>query len=171
MLQLGTPPLELVVRSVIVYVLFLAALRVFGRREIGQFTPFDLALVLLAANAVQPAITGPDNSLLGGAIIIATLFVLNRGVAMARRQFPAVRRLLDPGAIVVGRAGAWLPDALAREGLDDDDLNGALREHGLDSVSQAKLVTLEQDGSISVVGRDRNVRMHERRRRYRHAPR
>jgi uncharacterized membrane protein YcaP (DUF421 family) len=171
MLQLGTPPLELVVRSVVVYVLFLAALRVFGRREIGQFTPFDLALVLLAANAVQPAITGPDNSLLGGAIIIATLFLLNRGVAMARRQFPAVRRLLDQGAIVVGRDGAWLPDALAREGLDDDDLNGALREHGLDSVSQAKLVTLEQDGSISVVGRDRNVRMHERRRRYRHAPR
>jgi uncharacterized membrane protein YcaP (DUF421 family) len=167
MWQLGIPPLELVARTVLVYILFLGALRVFGKREVAQFTPFDLALVLLAANALQPAITGPDASIPGAAIIIGTIFVLNRGVGELRRRVPAVRRLLEPSATVLGRDGRWLDRALAREDLDEDDLEAALREHGLESVSEMKLATLEEDGSISVVARDRGLRMHPRTRRYR----
>jgi uncharacterized membrane protein YcaP (DUF421 family) len=167
MWQLGLSPLELVARTVLVYVLFLAALRVFGKREVGQFTPFDLALILLAANALQPAITGADASIPGAAIIIATIFVLNRGIAGARRRVPALRRILDPPATVIGREGRWLDDAIAREGLDGDDLEAALREHGLDSIVEVKLATLEQDGTISLVARDGGLCMRPRRRRYR----
>jgi len=75
MWTLGTPPLELVARAAIIYVVFFGALRLFGKREIGQFTLFDLALVLLAANALQPAVTGPDASIPGGLIVILTLFI------------------------------------------------------------------------------------------------
>jgi uncharacterized membrane protein YcaP (DUF421 family) len=60
MWQLSIPPLELVARTVLVYVLFLGALRFFGKREVAQFTPFDLALVLLAANASSPP--SPDRT-------------------------------------------------------------------------------------------------------------
>lgn len=167
MWQLGTPPLDLVVRSVIVYVIFFVALRLFGKREVAQFTPWDLALVLLAANALQPAITGPDASIPGALIIVGALFLLNRGVAMARLRFPVVRRLLEPGATVIGRDGQWLPQALSREDLDDEDLEAALREHGLSSVTELKLATLEEDGTISVVSRDGQIRMRTRRRFYR----
>ena len=167
MWQLALPPLELIIRSILVYVIFFVALRVFGKREVAQFTPWDLALVLVAANALQPAITGPDASIPGAAIIVATLFVVNRAVAMARRRFPRVRRLLEPSATVIGRDGKWLPQPLGREDLDDDDLEAALREHGLASVKAVKLATLEEDGTISVVSRDGEVRMPARRRRYR----
>ena len=167
MWQLGTPPLELVARTVIVYALFVVALRVFGKREIAQFTPFDLTLVLLAANALQPAITGADASIPGALIIIVTIFGLNHLVGIARRRSPTVRRLLEPRAAVIGRDGKWLPDALSHEGLDNEDLEAALREHGFETVSEVKAATLEEDGSISVIGRDRNVRMRARRRRYR----
>jgi uncharacterized membrane protein YcaP (DUF421 family) len=171
MLRLGTPPLELVFRTVIVYVVFLAALRVFGKRELGQFTIFDLALVLLAANALQPAITGPDASLPGALIIIVTIFALNRLVADLRRRFPPVRRLLEYPVTIIGRDGRWIPAALDREGLDDDDLEAALREHGLESVSEMKLAALEQDGSISVVPADGGaVSIQARHRRYRRRP-
>jgi len=64
----------------VIYVALLAALRLFGKREVGQFTLFDLVLILLVANAVQPAMTGSDSSLLGGLIIILTLCVINLGV-------------------------------------------------------------------------------------------
>src|ERR1035437_5173071 len=92
MWTLGTPAIEIVIRSAIIYAVFFGALRVFGKREIGQFTLFDLALVLLAANALQPAMTGPDQSITGGLIIVATLFILNRGVAALRVRSPLVRR-------------------------------------------------------------------------------
>jgi uncharacterized membrane protein YcaP (DUF421 family) len=151
MWTLGTPGLDLVIRSAVIYTVFFVALRVFGKREIGQFTLFDLALVLLAANALQPAITGPDNSLTGGLIVVLTLFLLNRAVAILRVRSPFVRRLLEFGPTVVGRDGAWLLPELVRQGLDLVDVEAALREHGLDEVSEMKLATLEADGSISIV--------------------
>jgi uncharacterized membrane protein YcaP (DUF421 family) len=154
MWTLGTPWFELVIRAALIYVVFLAALRVFGKREIGQFTLFDLALVLLAANALQPAITGTDASIPGGLIVIVTLFALDRGVAALRVRSPLVRRLLEFAPTVIGRDGAWLLPVLVRQGLDLVDVEAALREHGLDELKQMKLATLEADGSISIVATD-----------------
>jgi uncharacterized membrane protein YcaP (DUF421 family) len=168
MWTLAVSPLELVLRSVLVYALFLAALRLSGKRELGQFTIFDLALVLLAANALQPAITGPDASIPGALVIVVTLFVLNRLVALGRRRSPLVRRILDVQPTTVARDGHWIDDALAREGLDDEDLAAALREHGLEDVGGVRLAVLEHDGSISVVPADGpDLQIRARRRRYR----
>ena len=162
-------PLELVARSAIVYALFLVALRLSGKRELGQFTIFDLALVLLASNALQPAITGPDASIAAALIIVATLFALNRLVSIARQRSATVRRILDYSPTVVARDGKWLKTAVDAEGLDADDLEAAIREYGLESVDEVRLATLEHDGSISVVPAEGSaVRMRTRRRRYRH---
>ncbi|HEX5466616.1 MAG TPA: YetF domain-containing protein [Candidatus Limnocylindrales bacterium] len=166
--HLGAPPLELVVRTIVVYIVFLGALRLSGKRELGQFTLFDLALVLLAANAVQPAVTGQDTSLLGGLIILVTIFGMNKVVAAAREHVPFIRRALEFEPTVIGRDGAWLPDAVDREELDDGDLEAALREHGVDSLARVKLATLEQDGSISIVTEEGTARIAERRRRRRY---
>lgn len=168
MFRLGVSPVELVFRSAVIYFVFLIALRVFGKREIGQFTFFDLALILLAANAVQPAMTGPDSSLPGGILIIVTIFGLNRGVAELRDRVPLVRRLLESQATIIARDGHWLPEALKHEGLDETDGEAALREHGIDQIANVKLAALEPDGSISVVpieGTDADK--NRRRRRYR----
>ncbi len=168
MWQLGTPPLELIVRTVIVYVAFILALRVFGKREVGQFTLFDLALILLAANALQPAITGPDNSIPGGIIIVSTMFALNLGVSRLRERVPLVRRILEPQPTILARDGAWIAAAVEREGLDDTDLEAALREHGLARVEDVELGVLEEDGSISLVPVDGVPGVRRRRRlRYR----
>jgi uncharacterized membrane protein YcaP (DUF421 family) len=168
MWQLTLPWYELVARSVIVYVIFLAALRLSGKRELGQFTIFDLALVLLAANALQPAITGPDASLPGAVIIVVTLFALNRVVALARERSTLLRRILDYTPTQIAKDGHWLDEAVEREGLDADDLEAALREHGLEAVDEVKLAVLEHDGSISVVPmRGHQVSLRSRQRRYR----
>ncbi len=170
MFTLTLSPLELVLRSVVVYVLFLAALRLSGKRELGQFTIFDLALVLLASNALQPAITGPEASLPGAAIIIATLFTLNRLTAFARRRSVLARRILDYAPTVVAKNGKWIDAAIGREDLDMDDLEAAIREYGLESVRDVKLATLEHDGSISVVPEAGPFVHMRHRRRYRRRP-
>ena len=168
MWQLSVSPIELVVRTTIIYLLFLVALRISGKRELGQFTLFDLALVLLAANALQPAVTGPDQSITGGVVILITIFSLNRLVAQARLRIPLVRRLLEFTPTVVGRDGQWLTDQVRKQELDLDDLDAALHEHGLERVEQVKVATLEEDGSISIVPResDDNPAARRRRRRY-----
>ncbi len=172
MLTLGVPALELVLRAAITYIVFVGALRAFGKRQIGQFTIFDLTLVLLASNALQPAMTGPDVSLLGGLILVATLFAMDRLLAFLRVRLPAIRELLEFQPSVVGRNGHWILPELVRQGLDLVDVEAALREHGLDEVTQMKLATLEADGSISIVGTDvdQSDAHTRRRRRYRRTP-
>ena len=157
---------ELVIRSVVIYVVFLVALRIFGKREVGQFTLYDLVLILLAANAVQPAITGPDNSLTGGAIIVVVLVMLNYGVSRLD-NFDFFHRLLRDSPTTIIEDGKYLTDVMKREGLIREDGETAIREHGLTDVAEVKLGVLEPDGNISIIGMDggRGVTTRTKRRR------
>lgn len=165
--KLTIPWWELIVRSLIIYAVFFVGLRIFGKRELGQFTIFDLVLVLLVANALQPAITGPDNSVTGGAIIIATLLLLNRGISLLRSRWPAFDHFIEPPPTPLVQDGTLIKDNLEKEGLSVDDVTMALREHGVDSFDQCKLCVLENDGSISVVTKDGSRGGGDRRRRRR----
>ena len=69
--------LQIVLRTAAIYLLVLIGVRLSGKREVGQMTPFDLTLLLLLSNSVQNAMTGPDTSLLGGAVAASTLLILN----------------------------------------------------------------------------------------------
>jgi uncharacterized membrane protein YcaP (DUF421 family) len=160
-------PLELVARTAIVYAVFVLVLRAFGKRELGQFTIFDLALLLLAANALQPAMTGPDTSVGGGLVILATIFALNWLTAMVRERVPFARQLLEAEPTVLARDGGWLDSAVQAEDVDQDDLEAALREHGIARIQDAQLVVLEGDGSISVVPKESDGEALKRRRRIR----
>lgn len=168
MWELGVPLIEIVVRTTIIYLVFLLLLRLSGKRQLGQFTLFDIALVLLAANALQPAMTGADQSVTGGVIIVITIFTLNRLVAAARVRVPIVKRLLEFQKTVIGLDGHWIMDTFGQQGIDVADVESALREHGLERVDQVKLAVLEEDGSISIVPADGedNPAARRRRRRY-----
>src|SRR6476660_7644354 len=109
------------------YAALLVALRIFGKREVGQFTLYDLVFILLVANALQPAITGPDNSLLGGFLLIASLVGANLLVGRLDR-LPWFHRMLSPHPAVVVRNGQFIDEAMNREGVKRDEIEMAMRE-------------------------------------------
>ena len=160
--HLAVPWWELVFRSIGIYFLLLFGLRVFGKREVGQFTLFDLVFVLLVANAVQPAMTGPDASLLGGAIIVLSLLTANFLVGRLD-DIPAVHRILTPEPTVLVEDGKPNSKAMEVEGINEDEILMALREHGFAELDEVRLVMLESDGSISVVGKAPSSGMQRRR--------
>lgn len=168
-LQLGVPWWELVLRACVIYVAFLLGLRLFGKREIGQFTVFDFVLILLIANALQPAMTGPDVSLTGGLILLVSFFLINRAVALLRSRIPFVDRLITPQATVIARDGEWIQANVEKEGLNVEDCDMALREHGIEKVDDVRLAELEEDGSISVVPKDQAGFRRRRRVRFKRA--
>jgi uncharacterized membrane protein YcaP (DUF421 family) len=151
----------------VIYIGLLLVLRLFGKREVGQFTLFDLVFILLVANAVQPAMTGPDSSLLGGVIIIFSLVGLNFLVGRGQ-TLPFFKNVLAAQPAVIIRDGKYVPNAMNREGIDGGEAETAIREHGLDSVSDVQLGVLEPDGSISIVPTDAKMSRtkHRVRRRY-----
>ncbi len=146
----SVPAWELVLRAVLIYVALLLTLRIFGKREVGQFTLYDLVFILLVANALQPAITGPDNSIVGGLILILALVLTNAGVSRLDR-IPRFHRLLAAHPAVIIQDGKYLTDVMKREGVDQEEAETAMREHGVADVEEVQLGVLEPDGSISIV--------------------
>ena len=146
--------LQIVLRTGIIYLLVLIGVRLSGKREVGQMTPFDLTLLLLLSNSVQNAMTGPDTSLTGGAVAACTLLVLNYGVAAVSGSNRRLRRLIQGEPSLLVHDGKVIESHMARERVSMDELHRALREHGINSCDQVALAVLEVDGSISCLKYD-----------------
>ncbi len=151
MLTLDSAAWNIALRTAVVYLVVLVGLRLAGKREIGQLTVFDLVVLLLIANAVQNAMVGPDTSLTGGVLAAVVLLILNAVVARLRLRWPRLRRIIEGSPTLLVLHGEVLIDHLRREGLDQDTLEAALREHGVAKVRDVEMAVLEIDGSISVV--------------------
>lgn len=143
--------LEIVARTSVIYVLVLIGIRLTGKREVGQMTPFDLTLLLLLSNSVQNAMTGPDTSLLGGIAAALVLLTLNFLFAEASGMNRRFRRMIQGSPTLLIHNGECIAGHLAKEHISMDELNRALREHGVACPADAALAVLEVDGSISVL--------------------
>jgi uncharacterized membrane protein YcaP (DUF421 family) len=152
---------------VAIYVALLVALRLFGKREVGQFTLYDLVFILLVANALQPAITGPDTSVGGGLILIVALVGTNYIVGKLN-NLPRFRRLFTPAPAVIVRDGQCLMDVMRREGVDQEEVEMAMREHGIVDMKEVQLAVLEPDGTISIVPTTTQMQRTKHRIRYHH---
>jgi uncharacterized membrane protein YcaP (DUF421 family) len=146
--------LEIVLRTSVVYVLVLFGIRLTGKREVGQMTPFDLTLLLLLSNSVQNAMTGPDTSLMGGAVAALVLLSLNFLLAEVSGFNRRFRRMVQGSPTLLIHNGECITPHLAKEHVSMDELNRALREHGVGCIGDAALAVLEVDGSISVLKYD-----------------
>jgi uncharacterized membrane protein YcaP (DUF421 family) len=151
MFSMAVPAWDIVLRTTVVYLIILIGLRLAGKREIGQMAIFDLVVLLLLANAVQNAMVGPDTSLLGGLLAALVLLALNGLVAQLRLRWPRLQRIVEGSPTVLVLHGEPVMPHLRREGIDQETLEAALREHGIANIRDVEMAVLEIDGSISIV--------------------
>lgn len=152
MLDLGMPWWEFVLRAVVVYIAVLVLMRLAGKRTVGQFTPFDLLVIVLLGNAVQNALIGQDSSLLGGLLLAATLLALNWGVGLLSARSRRFDRLVEGVPVILVRHGHLFRDVLARQAITERDLATARRAAGYATIAQIELAVLETSGEITFVG-------------------
>jgi uncharacterized membrane protein YcaP (DUF421 family) len=145
--------LEKVLRAFLVFAFLVAALRLGGKRELGQINVLDLAVLLLASNALQNAMIGADNSLVGGVVGAATLFLANyvfvRVVFRSRRA----SRILEGTSTVLLEHGRVLERALRSEAITEDELHAAALERGFAELRDVDLIVLEPNGHMAIMGR------------------
>ena len=146
--------IEIILRTAVVYLVVLVGLRLTGKREVGQMTPFDLALLLLISNAVQNAMTGPDTRVTGGIVAAVTLLLMNAAVTQIVWKNRKARKIIEGTPTLLIRHGKIIEEHLAKEKIPADSLTQALREHGIASISDVSVAVLEIDGSISVLKND-----------------
>lgn len=141
-------------RAAAVYLLVLVLVRISGKRAVGQFTPFDLVLLILIGNAVQNGLNGGDNSLTGAAVLAGCLIALNHFTAFLSARLPWARRLIEGDPVVLARDGHIFRDVLRRELVSKADFNEAMREAGCSEPEHIRLAILETNGHISIALKD-----------------
>lgn len=141
----------IVLRTLLVYLAVMVGLRLAGKREIGQMNALDFVLLLLIANTVQNAMTGPDTSVNGGLTAAATLLAANYLVTLIASKSARAESLVEGEATLLVYQGKVNTKNMIRERITSDELNEALREHEIEGVREVALAVLEIDGSISVL--------------------
>ena len=149
MFDMDLPWWEFIVRGAVVYLALLTMVRLSGRRTVGQFTPFDLLVVVLLSESVSNSMTGGDNSLVGGLIIAATLIVLNVSVALLSAHSRKASEVLDGTAVLIGRDGQFYDKVVKRCRIAESDLEQALRTSDC-ARRDMQSAYLEADGEITI---------------------
>ena len=150
MFHLPLPILEKLARPVIVYLVLVALLRLFGKRELAQLNPFDLVVLLSLSNTVQNAIIGDDNSVTGGIIGAFGLLAINWLVVRVLFRSPRLTRVLEGRSAVLIRDGQIDKLAVERESLSREELLSVIHRQGFEGFHSVRKCELEPNGTFYV---------------------
>lgn len=149
--EMENPWWEFILRAGTVYVVVLLMVRITGKRTVGQFTPFDLIVVVLLGESVGESMVGGDHSLLGGLILAGTLLALNWVVGFISARAPKFDQMIEGRPVLIARNGELFQDVLVQQSLNVKDFEDAMRQANCNDLSRVELAMLETSGHITVV--------------------
>ena len=141
-------------KSITIYVFIVLAIRLFGKKELAQLSIIDLVFILLISNSVQNAMVGTDSTVLGGIAAATGLFVVNYVLKFLLKKYPNFSLAVQGAEIMLIYKGKVLTENLDRAMLTTEELDAAVREHGVENCAEVDLAILEVDGNISVLSKN-----------------
>jgi uncharacterized membrane protein YcaP (DUF421 family) len=145
--------LEKMLRAFLVFAFLVVALRLGGKRELGQINVLDLAVLLLASNALQNAMIGDDDTLVGGMIGASALFLANYFFVRLTYRSRRARDLLEGRPTPLFADGRVLENNLRRQAIRRSELLTIIRERGFADFGDVDGIVLEPNGHIVITRR------------------
>ncbi|MBB4633465.1 DUF421 domain-containing protein [Sphingosinicella soli] len=146
--------MDIVLRASAVFVILYLLLRLLGKRELGQLTPFELLVMIVMGDLIQQGVTHNDFSLTGALLAVATFGFLALLLSWMTYLFPAMERLLDGKPRVVVRDGTIISENLRRDRITHAELESEMRLAGIASLRDVAWAILEPQGKISFIKRE-----------------
>jgi uncharacterized membrane protein YcaP (DUF421 family) len=144
--------MESILRGIAVYAFLLVVFRISGKRSLAETTSFDLVLLLIISETTQQAMVDHDHSMTNAFLLIVTLVGADILLSLLKQRAPAAERWLDGVPIIIVQDGQLLKDRAGRERIDENDVLEAARlEQGLERMDQIKFAVLERGGRISII--------------------
>jgi uncharacterized membrane protein YcaP (DUF421 family) len=138
--------------AAVLYAVLVVLLRIAGKRTLRDVTVFDLVLLLVISEATQQALTGKDHSLTQAATVVSALIAIDIVFSYLKHWSPALDRWLEGLPVVLVADGKVLRERLDRTRIDENDILQAAREEaGLERLEEIRWAVLERDGRISIV--------------------
>lgn len=155
--------LRIAFSSVAVYIFIIAAIRILGKKELAQLSVIDLVFILLISNSVQNAMVGPDTSLVGGLAAATSLFFVNYLFKFLLFKYPKLGILVQGHSLMLIYKGKVIEENARKAQITMNEIEEAIREHGVISVKEVDIAVLEIDGNISIISHDYQHRTSKRR--------
>lgn len=146
---------DLVYRTVLIYFVVLVVVRLMGKREIGQLSPFDFVVAIIMAEIAAIPMQSPSVPLWHSMVPLAVLAFLEIGLSFAALYNRKLRVFLDGRPQVVIEGGRILKEEMRRARYNLDDLLSQLREKGYPRPEDVEVAVLETSGRLSVVPKSR----------------
>jgi len=141
-----------VLRGAAVYIFLLIIFRIMGKRSLSDTTTFDFILLLIISEVTQQALVGEDNSITAAFILIVTLVSLDLSLSFLKDKFKPFGKFIEGPPLVVVDKGKPLKQRMKKSRVDNEDIMEAARlNFGLERMEQIKYAVLEKDGSISII--------------------
>jgi uncharacterized membrane protein YcaP (DUF421 family) len=142
---------DIVLRSIVVFLFIWALMRIVGRRELSSMEPFDLIIIIVIGDLVQQAATQQDMSVTGAILSAGTIGLLTVLFSWFSWRFPRVRPVLDGKPIVIVEDGKPLMDNMRRERVTVEELAAQARLKGIESLDSVRWAVLETGGQVSFI--------------------
>ena len=143
--------MDVVLRSIVVFLFIWALMRIVGRRELSSMEPFDLIIIIVIGDLVQQAATQQDMSVTGAILSAGTIGLMTVLFSWFSWRFPRTRPVLDGKPIVIVEDGKPLMDNMRRERVTIEELAAQARLNGIESLGAVKWAVLETGGQVSFI--------------------
>ena len=145
--------LRVLIGGVFAYVALVAFLQISGKRTLAKLNAFDLIVTVSLGSTLASIILNKSVALAEGALALALLIALQFVITWLSVRFGAFENLIKAEPTLLLHRGKMLQAAMRRERVTSDDLLVAVRSAGAGDLSEIDAVTLETNGSLSVVRR------------------
>jgi len=148
--------MDIVLRATVTFAALYLLLRLLGKREIGQLTPFELVVIVVMGDLVQQGVTHNDFSLTGSILAIATFAFWALVMSWATYLSPRLETLLDGRPQVVIRNGELIQANLRRDRMTLAEVEAEMRLAGIAQMKDVAWAILETQGKISFIRKDKD---------------
>ena len=140
-------------RTLLLYIAVIAAIRLMGKRQIGDLDPSELVVTILVSDLAAVPMQDLGIPMVSGLVPIATLIVLEILLSFLALKSRPFRRLLNGQPAIIIRGGKLDIQKLRQMRLTTDEVIETLRKQNVASVADVKYGVIEPDGTLTVIPR------------------
>jgi uncharacterized membrane protein YcaP (DUF421 family) len=138
-------------RTIILYIVVVAALRMMGKRQLGEMSPSELVIAIVISELVAIPMQDLNSPLVNGIIPILTLLSLEILMSVFSLKSPRFRRVLSGQPCILIERGKLLQPSLKRTRITLQELTEELRQQGYTDISTVQYAIIESNGRLSVL--------------------
>ncbi|WP_414859354.1 YetF domain-containing protein [Paenibacillus haidiansis] len=146
----------MIFRTVLMYIMVFAVMRIMGKREIGQLSIFDLVISIMVAEIAVLVLEDSKRPLYDGIVPMLTLLLIQIGIAVLSLRYRKLRLWFDGKPSVIIRDGNIDQEEMKKQRYNMDDLLMQLRSQKVDSVGDVEFAVLETSGQLSVFPKEKS---------------